>query len=52
MTKRDFSRYLTFPDYDMEEVKLKMELWLCLTWEGISPVDWFWENGYNWSEER
>jgi len=46
---KDFSKYLTFPEYDSEKWSLKLELWLYLTWEGFNPVDWFWEHGYNWS---
>ena len=48
---KDFSKYLTFPEYDSETWSLKLELWLYLTWEGFNPVDWFWEHGYNWSEQ-
>jgi hypothetical protein len=40
-----FTEYFTFPDYDVEEERLKLELWLYFTRQELNPVEYMWEKG-------
>ena len=37
-----FTKYYTFPEYDTEEEKLKLEAWLYLIWDGEDPIEYLW----------
>jgi len=32
-------KYLTFPDYDVETERLKLEAWLYKIWNGEDPIE-------------
>jgi len=39
-TSKTFTKYLTFPDYDAETERLKLEAWLYLLWDGQDPTEY------------